>query len=280
MNRGIPSNALAAAVAALAVAGVLAQTRDVRRLFYDASDRPAAPKKATKGSKTQKKETVVLPAVEHLGLNYSVMLVDQNCGGGRPVDADRNFRNGEHFTLSFEPNMSGYLYIFSQGTDGNWVRLLPSERMAGEENFLTGRQRITIPKNYCFTVEPPAGVDRMIVVLARNVENVASLNAAMQAEHGGGPPPPPGQPPRQGRVEMASVLNKEVEQLRPLAYDRNIGITKAEAPADQEQPAKAAPRTKAVQTGRTAEIPHSVFVVNTSAAPVNRIVLEVKIRHE
>jgi hypothetical protein len=258
MTRGTKVLVLAAAVAAVEC---LAQSTDVRRLFYNAPDRPARATKTSMRARAPKKQAVSLPGVEHLGLNYSLMLVDGNCQGGQPVDADRNFKTGEHFKLAIESNASGYLYILSQGTDGNWAPLMPSAEMTGEDNFLNARQRITIPAQHCFTVEPPAGVDRMFLVLARNVQNVSSLSAALRPE-----PKveqqPAGRPPRE-RVEIASVrLNREVEQLRQYALDRNIGITRAEQPS------------------RADEVPHSVFVVNTAGTPVNRLVLEIKIRHE
>ena len=262
MNRDFVRIAIGLWLAALAALPAPAQSSDVRRLYYDAPERPAANKRTTSSKGAQ--PVAARPAIEHLGLRYQIMLVDAQCNGGRPVDPDRDFRTGEHFTLSFEPNAAGYLYILSLGTDGNWKPLLPSFEMADENNFVAARQRIAIPKRHCFTVEPPPGVDRMFVVLARNTENVAMLNQAIQAEHAGERPARPNPPARRETVEVASAarLNQEVEQLRRFAADRNIGITKGEQPSVREEP------------------PHSVFTVSTSPQPVDRIVLELKIMHQ
>ena len=62
----------------------------------------------------------------HLGVSYTVILVDPARARARRVDPDRAFHEGDCVAVEFTPNSDGALYIFNQGSSGDLQLLMPS----------------------------------------------------------------------------------------------------------------------------------------------------------
>jgi len=85
------------------------------------------PGRATSGS------AAALGAV-HLGLRYNLLLVSARGDRGQPVDPDRNFRKGDCVAVELEANRSGYLYVLSKQSSGDWVPLFPTPELSDQSN--------------------------------------------------------------------------------------------------------------------------------------------------
>ncbi len=207
----------------------------------------------------------IIPAVQHLGLRYNVMLVNSQTGAAEPADPDRTFRRGECVGLEFEANRSGYLYVLSQGSSGRWQSLFPSEEMPDESNIVRARSTVRVPVNHCFQIEDPPGTERLFVVLSRNPEDLYDLHEAIRGGRGGAAAPAtPAAQPAPVLLAMAR-LDREVERLSADLQSRDLRVVKVAKPE------------------AAGERPHSVYVVKASTgtgAPSDRVVTEIRIEHK
>jgi hypothetical protein len=201
----------------------------------------------------------VIPVVQHLGLRYNVLLAT---AGDQPADPDRVFNSGECVAFQFEPNRSGYLYVFEQGSSGQWHPLFPSTLLADESNIIRSRTPIRVPAKDCFELNGPAGQERVFVVLSRNPEDLYALNDSMRAAPDSTPP---------ARVERATTneaavyvadnLGAQIGRMASLQR-RDMALKKVARPEGQ------------------GEIANTVYVVNAAQTPSDRIVTEIRLAHK
>jgi hypothetical protein len=201
-----------------------------------------------------------IPVVQNLGLRYNVVLVDPRTGRSEPVDAGRMFESGECIALEFEANRSGYLYVLEQGSSGRWLSLFPSPEMPDESNVVRARSTVRVPARHCFEIEGVPGVERIFVVLSRNPEDLAQLHQAIRS----GRPEEPGPAPA-GKSETTLLamnrLDREIARFANDLRSRDLRIKKIAEPEAAGEP------------------PNSVYVVNASSTPADRVVTEVRIEH-
>lgn len=93
------------------------------------------------------------------------------------VDPTKTFQNGAQLKLAITANQNGYLYIVNQPEGKDAVLLFPDLRInKGLNHVLKDREYIipsycpayTDPKDCWFEMSPPAGTERMIVILSRD----------------------------------------------------------------------------------------------------------------
>jgi hypothetical protein len=216
-----------------------------------------------------------IPVVKHLGLRYNLLLVDAQSGKTEPVDSDRVFQPGDCIQMDLEANHSGYLYVLDRGSSGNWKPLLPSPEMPEESNIVSSRTRVRVPQGYCFTIEGPPGDERLFVMLARNPAELYDLHDSIKSgaagtgasESGGaGSSVPAAQPvshTHAGTPVMTAELrlSHEVNRMEASMGRRDLKITKIANAEDAAEP------------------PGSVYVVNTSEASSDKVVIEIRIKH-
>ena len=216
-----------------------------------------------------------IPVVKHLGLRYNLLLVDAQSGKAEPVDSDRVFQPGDCIQLDLEANHSGYLYVLDQGSSGNWKPLLPSPEMPEESNIISSRTRVRVPQGYCFTIEGPPGDERVFVLLSRNPAELYDLHDSIKggdagsgaAESGGagsgGPAAQPVSHKHAGTPVMTAELrlSHEVNRMEASMARRDLKITKIANAEDAAEP------------------PGSVYVVNTSEVSSDKVVTEIRIKH-
>jgi hypothetical protein len=220
----------------------------------------------TAAGPTRTADAVILPvsdtgaAVQHLGIRYNVLL-QRDGSPDQTVDPDRVFNPGECLAFEFTPNRAGYLYIFYQGSSGNWHPIYPSTLLPDESNEVKPRLVVRVPANACLEVEEPAGQERVFVVLTRKPEDVNALTEA--AKNGAGDSAPKVVPQAAPHSEsnqpvlMAQVLDNDINRMQGL-QGRELRL-KVNQPQD--------PGEKA----------NTVYVVSPS--PSDRIVTEIDIRH-
>ena len=204
----------------------------------------------------------VIPVVMNLGLRYGVLLVDPRSGQAEAADPARVFKSGECIALEFEANRTGYLYVLEQGSSGKWLSLFPSAELPDESNVVRSRTTVRVPARHCFEIEGVAGAERIFVVLSRNPEDLAQLHQAIRSGRTEAPGPSPAPAAKSGDALLAmNRLDKEIARFAGDLRSRDLRVKKVAQPESD------------------GERPNSVYVVNASSAPSDRVVTEVRIEH-
>jgi len=101
------------------------------------------------------------------GLRYRLI---QQRPDGTDVDVDTatTFHSGDKVKLSFESNISGYLYVAMQGSSGNWAVLFPSVQINGGRNQLAPLEEYDVPSDGgWFQFDENVGTENLFVFLSR-----------------------------------------------------------------------------------------------------------------
>jgi hypothetical protein len=197
-----------------------------------------------------------------LGLRYSVLKRD-DAGKFQEVNSDTNFHSGDRIRVQVETNSSGYLYVVSQGSSGAWKLLFPSEEVAGGSNSIQKGDRRLLPSAgdtgwWRFTDQ--AGVEKLFVVLTRQPEpDLDKLIYSMGAPRNNAPEGNAGA--SRTLVAQASVSDDVIARLRQQVSARDLVFEKVDADTGGGKVEKAA------------------YVVNPSAAPDSRLVVDVALKH-
>jgi hypothetical protein len=123
-----------------------------------------------------------IPIVEHLGLRYSVLLVDAEKDRWERVDSRRTFHKGECIGLELEANRAGYLYVLTKGPNGKWAPLFPRADMEGESEVVKGHVKQRVPEKHCFELDEESGDEHLFVIVSRNPEQVYDLHMAIMRQ--------------------------------------------------------------------------------------------------
>jgi hypothetical protein len=203
----------------------------------------------------------VMGPVQNLGIRYNLLL-HRRGGADERMDRDRVFQTGECLALQVESNNAGYLYVFTLGSSGAWNPLLPSAMAPEESNRIEAMVSRRIPESpeSCFRIDDPPGEEQIFLVVSRSVNDLYNLNQLLRKRGAGTIDRTPvkglkGEPP-----EPVIAMNREVENIREDLKTRDLAWQKAPTPQDSG-PA------------------NSVYVVNASQTPVNRVVAEFKVQH-
>jgi hypothetical protein len=236
-----------------------------RELFYTpvpeitqplATPAKAAPKRAPAPDASIRPLITIGVSAAPLGLRYSVLKRDE-AGKFQEVDADTNFHSGDRIRVQVETNSSGYLYVVSQGTSGAWKLLFPSEEVASGSNLIQKGDTRVLPSAgdtgwWRFTDQP--GVEKLFVVLTRQPE--PDLDKLIYSR--GGPRGDAG--PVRTLVAQATVSDELVARLRQQVSSRDLVFEKVDAEA----------------AGKAEK---AAYVVNPSATPDSRLVVDVALKH-
>jgi hypothetical protein len=194
--------------------------------------------------------------VSHLGLRYNVLLIDPETAAEQFVDPDKTFHANDCFALQVQSNYGGYLYVFNRGSSGKWSVMLPSEEMPGEANLVGSRTSIKIPAEHCFSIDQSAGVEHLFVVFSRDPQDVEKLNSTIKSSR-----LPPSSNSSSSDIAATAGIGVEVARIERHLQSRDLTIKKIAQPIGQGERAQ------------------TVFVVNTSNDPSERLVSEIQIRH-
>jgi len=138
------------------------------------------------------------------GLRYNLLLVSARGDRGQPVDPDRNFRKGDCVAVELEANRSGYLYVLSKQSSGDWVPLFPTPELSDQSNRIDPGRIVRTPKHACFEIDDPPGTETLFVVLSRDPRDIDELSESIK---GPGDRPQPSSGPTQiaasGRINSA-----------------------------------------------------------------------------
>jgi Domain of unknown function (DUF4384) len=207
---------------------------------------------------------IMVPAALHLGLRYNVLKVDPESKAAREVDPDTNFRVGDCLAIRFTPNRSGYIYVFNEGSSGAWQMMLPSPSMPNESKLLKAGVNTRIPQEDCFRINDPPGTDKLLIVLTEKDEDEHKLDDALQHSAQG------------GNQNLSSVPASQIGEI--------VIAMEGGAPKGSQESQRLTSRDltieKVGQPLSSNEPPNSVYIAKTAAGKSDRIVIEIKIRHE
>lgn len=218
------------------------------RLYYQGAGQQGAPNEIGKRG-------VIRPSVSgpgtgtRLGIRYNLLDVDpKGTRAAVTVDPDAMWKVGQCAAVRLEANRGGYLYVLARGSSGVWQPLLPSPEAAGEPLHITPYSPTPIPRDHCFEILPPAGKERLFVIVSERREDLAELEKAIRQGDGSG-------------ALKQSALNGQVDRLRTELRGRDLKVQKI------------------ARAGSAQETPHSVFVVAADSRPNDRLVVEIEINH-
>ena len=208
------------------------------------------------------------PATLHLGLRYSLLLAGSPGDRGQPVDPGRNFQKGDCVAVEMEANRSGYLYVLSKQSNGDWVPLFPTPELSDQSNRIDPGQTIRTPRRSCFEIEDPPGTETLFIVLSRDPRDIYELSNSIQGSPGNTP-----QPAGATQLAAAGRINAAVGRIAEQYGTRDLPFQQVVKPAAQPAPRKAA-------TPGRADLQSAVYVVNGSSKPSATLVTKVEIRHK
>jgi hypothetical protein len=198
----------------------------------------------------------------HLGLRYNLVLVDADSGSAQAAAPDRMFRAGECFAIDFESNRAGFLYVLAKQSSGSWQPLLPSADpdMATESNAIVPGKKIRVPREHCFELQNPPGVETLFVVLSREPRDTFELYENIKAPATQAPDAPR-RTAAAVQVADARVTDGEVARMREQFGSRDIAIRRVSQPLGAAEPAE------------------SVYVVNSSSSPSSNLAAQIDVHH-
>jgi len=192
-----------------------------------------------------------------LGVRYSVL--KRNAANAFvEVDPDTTFHSGDRIRIQVKANTSGYLYVVAQGSSGTWQVLFPSADVAGGSNRLEPGDARQVPPGDRgqFVFDDRGGTEKLFLVLARQAEpDLDKLIYSM-----GGATPGTSQAAR-ALVARASVTNDVVERMRAQVSSRDLVFEKVDGEVD-------------------GKVEKAAYVVNPSASPDARLVIDVALKHQ
>jgi len=192
-----------------------------------------------------------------LGLRYTVVRVTAN-GSVDASDGDV-FHAGDCVQLKVESNAAGYLYVLHHGPDGNWQPLMPSPKMPDESNRIEAFKEVQIPARYCFRFDNNPGTETLFLAVAGGASTMPLLRKAIFSENES--TQPASKPEPEGPTMLALNLDHQVDALR----GRGMDIMQVE---------------RVVEGPKDATQAHAVYVVNRADAPTDRVIAEIRLRHE
>jgi hypothetical protein len=203
-----------------------------------------------------------------LGLRYAVLKRDAS-GAYQEVDPDTSFRTGDAIRLQVETNTTGYLYVVTQGTSGQWQLLFPRPEVAGGSNRVEPHIKVEVPGDKgVWKFDEHAGTEKLFVVLARQPEpDLDKLIYAIGNGGTGGGAKAAGSNDKGGRealLAQASIRDDVVSHLRDQMLSRDLVFEKVDEGTADSAPVK---NEKAA------------YVVNISTAPDARVVKDFALQH-
>jgi hypothetical protein len=112
-----------------------------------------------------------------IGLGYTLFMRDAS-GRGVRVEPSREFRNGDRVSISLEPNIDGYIYVFHTENDGAPEMIFPDARLDSGDNSIEAHVPFEVPSSEetderlrWFTFYGNGGTEHLYVVVTREPLN-------------------------------------------------------------------------------------------------------------
>jgi hypothetical protein len=263
MKRAIVLSAFATlTLLALGSANQAQQKVRARDLFLAGkTETPAATPEQKVSAKSDKTITNTKLAGTPLGLRYSILKKSGN-GEFVEVDPDTNFKSGDKIRLTVEANDTGYLYIVTRGSSGKWSLLFPNKEILGGNNVVEKGNRYEIPiGTTSFEFDDTPGVEKLFFLLSRQQE--PDFDKLVQSlKQGSGEPAPAQASSGGGSVQVVSSLDDAtINKNRSRVATRDLVFEKVS------------------EENIGAKSEKAIYVVNKSASPDARVVVDISLNH-
>jgi hypothetical protein len=183
-----------------------------------------------------------LKPAANLGVRYNILKVIAKTNQRTEVSPDTVFHEKDCAAVRIQPNRGGFLYVFSEGSSGQWQAMIPSPETAGDANVVQPYTLHDVPEKYCFEMDDRPGTERLLIVVTDKPEDVMKLNDALK--------------------QTANLAARDLQPFTSSLQGRDLKITRV-----GNQPA-------------AGEAPYSTYLVHGAATTSDRLVLEIKLKHE
>lgn len=202
-----------------------------------------------------------------LGLRYSIL---KYAGDDDyiEVDPDLVFRSGDRIRLRVQVNDTGYLYIITQGSSGNWRVLFPNSEYDSGSNRVVRDRSYDIPGRTRFVFNEQPGTEKLFLVLTRKPE--VDLDKLIYELDNPATAQPAEAPKKVEPIKTMMAMNKIaiddslVGKLRSNLIARDLVFEKV---TDDKPAAGSQEKEKAV------------YVVNPDRGTESRLVVDVALKH-
>ena len=194
-----------------------------------------------------------LKPASNLGVRYNILKVDAATNKRTEVSPDTVFHEKDCVAVRIQPNRGGFLYVFNQASSGAWQALIPSPETAEDSNVVRPYNLMDVPESYCFEMDDKPGTERLLIVVTDKAEDVLKLNDSLK--NGSNPEGP-------HRGDSYVVAAGDMKPFTAGLTGRDLKVTHV-----GNKPA-------------AGEAPYSTYLVNAAATTTDRLVLEIKLKHE
>lgn len=206
-----------------------------------------------------------------LGLRYSIL---KYAGDDDfvEVDPDLVFRSGDRIRLRVQVNDSGYLYIVTQGSSGNWRVLFPNTEYDSGNNHVVRGRSYDIPGRTRFVFNEQPGTEKVFLVLSRKPEaDLDKLIYELDNPAASQPTSQPVEAPRKPEpiktmmaMSKISIDDSLVGKIRSNLIARDLVFEKV----NDDKPASS-----------NREKEKAVYVVNPDRGAESRLVVDIALKH-
>jgi hypothetical protein len=206
-------------------------------------------------------DSAAVPARHHLGLRYTELLVDPSTKRVREVDPDTVFHEGDCLAVEFTPNRNGAIYVLNHGSSGDWQLLIPNALMPDASGAAKAGVTLRVPTDYCFRLDGKPGTETLVLAITEREEDVGKMRDLLAESSA------------KSRAPAAIVSTAS-------AGPANVGAIRDEVESWQRLGSRDLKLETVASSESAGERPNSVYAVMSSAAAADRLVVEIKIRHE
>lgn len=184
-----------------------------------------------------------LKPASNLGVRYNVLKVNQATNVRTEVPPDTVFHEKDCVAVRIQPNRGGFLYVFVEESSGRFRPLIPSEEAAEDSNVVRAYNLMDVPQNYCFEMDDKPGTERLVFVVTDKPEDILKLKESIKGGN-------------------TVVADNDMKAITGGLQGRDLKITRV-----GNKPA-------------AGEAPYSTYLVSAAATTSDRLVLEIKLKHE
>src|ERR1035437_9606323 len=184
----------------------------------------------------------------------------------RPRHARRRWRRLGSIDTAAGPGAtagspSKQMLVLNHGSSGDWHLLIPNPQMPDVSSAAQAGVMLRVPTDYCFLLDGKPGTEILVLTITEREEDAARMRDLLA------PSRPASRPP------AAVVLTSS-------ATPANVDAIRDEVEAWQRLASRDLKIEKIAQPESAGERPNSVYAVMSSSSAANRLVIEIKVRHE
>ena len=208
-------------------------------------------------------EVSVIPKsqpVNTFGLRYSLLKVMGL--NTQEVPPKTRFRKGDAIRIKVQVNNDGFLYVVHQGSSGTWDLMHPSPGTPKGGNRVVAGEEYLVPHDSLLRFDDRPGIEKLFLIVSREPEATLEKLIFTLSDHGASQRASV-RPVPKGTLLAANleIDNGVITELRK-THTRNLMLEGVEGAPSSTRGDEA------------------VYVVNTSARPDSRVVVDIQLIHQ